>query len=372
MNKILSIVWYKVLPAQYGGQKGITLFNKYLGKEISLTCLCSKENQTEEQLTYKLISKLPKSKTQFLNPKIWVSIIRYAKKEKATHIIIEHPYHGIAGWFAKKFTGAKLIIHTHNIEYLRFKKLGKWWWRLLYIYEKWSHRRADLSLFKTEVDKQTTITNFNLQDSRCALQLYGIDTDEKFPEKQSAKNIITKKHNLKSDERLILFAGTLDYMPNAKAVELIYKEIAPKLLNDNQNVKIIICGRNKEQKFQYLKNLSHPMIIQAGEVKDIYNYFAAADVFINPVLSTAGIQTKNIDALGVGCPVVCFTETAVPAEYKISDKFLIATENYNWDQFYQNILSALKLSSIEISKQEMSHLYWNQTIKGILEYINKH
>lgn len=372
MNKILSIVWYKVLPAHYGGQKGIVLFNKYVGKEIALTCLCSKENQSEEQLSYKLISELPKSKTQFVNPLIWFKIIRTAKKEQATHLIIEHPYHGIAGWLTKLFTGIKLIVHAHNIEYLRFKELGKWWWPLLRFYEKWTHRRADLSLFKTEADKQLAIAKFKLNPTRCTIQLYGIDPEEVTPNKNLARSIISKRHNIKDDEKILLFSGTLDYAPNAKAVENIYTEIAPRLTSDNQKVKIIICGRNKDKNFQYLKDLSHPTIIQAGEVEDINQYFAAADVFINPVLLAAGIQTKMIDALSIGCPVVCFNQTALPPEYKISDKRIFTTENDNWDIFYQNILSAFNPSSKEFSQQDLNSLFWRQSIKGVLEYINAH
>ncbi len=49
----------------------------------------------------------------------------------------------------KWFTGVKLIVHSHNIEGLRWKTLGKWWWKGLWIYEKWVHRQADLQLFQT-------------------------------------------------------------------------------------------------------------------------------------------------------------------------------------------------------------------------------
>lgn len=41
MSKILSIVWYKVLPPVFGGQKGIAGFNKHLAKHHPLVCLCS-------------------------------------------------------------------------------------------------------------------------------------------------------------------------------------------------------------------------------------------------------------------------------------------------------------------------------------------
>lgn len=40
--KIVSLVWHRILPAQYGRQKGTALFNQHLGRLAELTCLCSK------------------------------------------------------------------------------------------------------------------------------------------------------------------------------------------------------------------------------------------------------------------------------------------------------------------------------------------
>ncbi len=326
MEKILSVVWYKVLPAKYGGQKGIALFNKYLAREAELVCLCSKNNEPGGKVNYKLIPGLPVSKTQFINSFCWHKIISTVKKEKITHLILEHPYHGIAGWLAKKIHGVKLIVHSHNIEALRFKETGSRWWRLLAIYEKWVHRQANLNLFKTEDELQYAVANFGLNKEKCLVTHYGIDPEEKRPDQGVAKNIIAERHNILPPEKILLFAGTLDYKPNATAVENIYKEIAPRLAESNFQGRIIICGRNKLPSFQYLNSLSHPMVINAGEAEDIENYFAAADVFINPVLTGGGVQTKVIDALSYGFGVVAF-------RYMLEKNMRIATDNF----YFQSI-----------------------------------
>ena len=41
---ILSLVSYKFLPPDMGGQKGIAFFNRYLSKQTNLICVTIKEN----------------------------------------------------------------------------------------------------------------------------------------------------------------------------------------------------------------------------------------------------------------------------------------------------------------------------------------
>ena len=137
MTKILSIVWYKVHPAIFGGQKGIAGFNKELAREYSLVCLCSFNNEAGLETNYQVLPKLPVHKKQFLSPRCWETIRQVALKEKPTHIILEHPYHGIAAVKASRATGAKIILHAHNIESQRFRQLGKVWWWPLHFFEKW-------------------------------------------------------------------------------------------------------------------------------------------------------------------------------------------------------------------------------------------
>ena len=142
--KILSIVSYKILPAEFGGQKGISFFNKYLARYYPLTCLCSQNNTVMDDIGYKVLPLLPVNKIQFLHPGVKKKIRSITKRENATHIILEHPYHAIAANYAKKHTGAKLIIHAHNIESERFRIMERWWWRLLRKYEKWTFKNPCL------------------------------------------------------------------------------------------------------------------------------------------------------------------------------------------------------------------------------------
>lgn len=368
MTRIISIVWYKVLPPKFGGQKGIANFNKYLSKQYSLVCLCSKNNEPADDIPYKVLPDLPVSKWQFLNPFCWKKIKDGAKKEKATHIILEHPYHGIAACKAKKSTGAKLILHSHNIESERFRRTGKWWWRLLRRYEKWVHREADLLLFKTGSDKNFAINYFEVDPDKCIIIPYGIEQTV-LPDRSVAGQLLRQRHNIKTEDKILLFGGTRDYEPNAKAVEKIYTEIAPQLASDNFPFKIIICGRNKEPSFQYLEKLSHPYVIAAGEVGDMEYYFAAASVFINPVQHGGGIQVKNIDALAHHCNLVCFENMIEKETVAVARDKVFTASQEDWPAFIQQIKKAASYTG-ETPPSFFEHYDWAHSIARLMDRIN--
>ncbi len=340
MEKILSIVWYKVLPAVFGGQKGIASFNQHLAEHFPLTCLCSANNQPDSTISYKLLPILPLNKWQFINPACHAKIKAIARSENTRCIILEHPYHALAAYKACKATAARLVVHSHNIESQRFKLIGKWWWRILAHYEKWIHRKADLNIFKTVQDQDYALLHFGLDPGKCMIASYGIDAPV-VPERSEAIALLRKRHAVLPGEKILLFAGTLDYTPNAKAVESIYNELAPRLSKEHTAIKIIICGRNRFPAFQYLKKYTHPLVIQAGEIEDISNYFAAADVFINPAEWSGGIQTKNIDALSYHCNVVCFDNMVERETIQVASNKLFTAKTADWNSFTQQIITAI-------------------------------
>lgn len=321
----------------FGGQKGIAHFNQYLSRYYPLVCACSDDNQPPEGLPYKVLPVLPKGQKQVINPLYWRKVKQIARQEKASVIILEHPYHGIAAWLAARATGSRLIVHSHNIESNRFRQIDKWWWPLLQRYEKWVHRRASLSLFKTQEDQQWAIQHFRLSPEKCLIIPYGVERPRLV---QQAGDTIRKQYNIAPGEKILLFAGTLDYEPNAKAVRDIFSEIMPRLRTAGIAFRIFICGRNRFPAFQYLNKLTDATVTMAGEVASISPYFMAADVFINPVLSGGGIQTKNVDAIAHGCNTVCFRSQATGMPLDECGAKLNIAANGNWDNFVSLIIQA--------------------------------
>lgn len=365
MKNFLSIVWCRVLPPEYGGQKGIALFNDHLGRKVPLTCLCSRNNTTNLPLTYRLSNELPVSRFQFWNPSIRKKVLQYIKENSFSHIIIEHPYHAWLGKYKKKY-GFRFIVHAHNIEYLRMKARGKWWWPLIKGTERSAFRLADHILFKTETDKEKAINVFDLDPEKCLVVPYGCNETGQPAITGSFKELIKKRHGILPEEKIILFAGTLDYEPNAKAKEIIFKHIIPLLQKRKFPFRFILCGALPVKRITELNKM--PCMTAAGFVPLLHEYLQAADVFINPVSSGSGIQTKNMDAIATGCNVVTtkFAGEGLPS-YLLDEKLFISPDN-DWEKFTDNIIKACT-ANMPVPDRFYKEFYWSAIIEKLLPAI---
>lgn len=340
-GKVLSIVWYNVLPAKYGGQHAIASFNQALGEEVELVCLFSSDNQPDSILSYKLLPLLQPGKRSLISLDTFAIIRKVILQEKPKTIIVEHPYLAIVVQHLARLSDARVIVRSHNLEYERFKTIGKWWWPLLYLFEKRAHQKADVSVFIAEQDMQKAIFTFRLDPEKC-LYFPPILEPIHLGNKQAAQNVIKAKHGIPENHQLLLFAGTLDYLPNAEAVTFIYHHLAPLIASRHLPYHIIICGRNHYPNFQYLNNYHHPNVTNAGEQLSMDEYYAAADVFINPVQKGGGMQIKNLTALQHHLNIVVNEKVLDASVYDAARNKCFVVIDCNAEAFLIQIEQALK------------------------------
>ena len=231
--KILSLVSYQFLPPRMGGQKGIALFNEYLGQKLDLHCVCTQNNDPRFAGSYRISNIISNSKTRYFNPVYFFRLRKIIRSEQITHLILEHPYYAWLALLLKWFCGVKLVVHSHNIESSRFKSMGKWWWGIMWHYEKFVHSRANLNFFIQEDDRLFAIKHYKLNPGKCHAITYGIEMDKapSADERHAARQTICSTWNISPTDKLLLFNGTLDYKPNRDALDLILEKINPLLMN---------------------------------------------------------------------------------------------------------------------------------------------
>lgn len=341
-----------------GGQKGIALFYQYLGEQLPVTII-GVGNQQAADFNGTFLPILGISKLRYINPLLFSKIKKILQRDHCTHLILEHPYFGWLGILLKRACNFLLVIHSHNIESLRFKSTGKWWWNILWNYEKFTHRNADINFFITEEDRRYAIENFKLPPLNCYTITYGCEMNS-FPskvEKALARNKIEELYNIKAEEKILLFNGTLNYKPNLDAVNVILNQINPILkAAKNFNYKIIICGKDLPETYNNLKVWSNENIIYAGFVDDITTYFKAADIFINPIIDGGGIKTKLVEALGYNVNGVSTASGAIGIPNHVTGKKLAVIPDGDWISFSKAIVQA-DLNT-EIPHAFFEHFYW--------------
>lgn len=358
MANVLSIVTYKIFPAKLGGQKGIALFNEYFSKQENLFCFTIKDNDPP-LAAYKVFNLLANNKLRYVNVFNFGLIKKIIRENNITHIICEHPYYGWMAFLLKYFCKVKVIIHSHNIEAERFRTVGKWWWKILWYYEKWIHSKADFTFCITEQDRSYFYKNYKIPYEKSTVITYGISWNSVpgLIEKKETKNLLLKKYSLSAETKLFLFNGTLDYGPNLNAVKNIVEKINPLFIQKNIPYKMIICGKGLPDEMNELKNYSDQNIIYAGFVDDISIYFKGADVFINPVTDGGGIKTKLVEALGYNMNAVSTFNGAIGVDETICNGKLFLSENHHWQSFASGMELAVQLDQ-SIPPEFFDHFYW--------------
>jgi glycosyltransferase involved in cell wall biosynthesis len=368
MSTIISIVSYPFLPAKTGGQKGIALFYKFFSKYCRLICFTTKNNNPASAL-YAVNNTISNSPLRYINIFLLFPIYRQIKKQNATHLLLEHPYYGWLGVLLKTVSGVKLVLHSHNIEFLRWKGLNKWWWKILAAYEKGTHRKADYNFFKTDEDRAYAIATFGLLPEKCSTITYGIEW-ESLPaanERKQCRAQLQQLYAIPDGTTIFLFNGSLDYAPNLQAVKTILEKINPLLLSSGTAYKLLICGRGLPPAMDELRAYAGKNIIYTGFVDDISVYFKGADTFINPVTEGGGIQTKLVEALGYNCTVISTRQGAIGIPPATTGNKMKVVDNGDWEGFAQAMQASANNSDTPTAF--FDHFYWQHIAEKAAHFI---
>ena len=352
MVKVISLIPYPFLPAKNGGQKNIALFNQHFAQQVEFKAI-TVSNNDNSLATYETLPMFSASIIRYLNPFYIPRICKLIRKEKTSHLMIEHPYMGWLALVIKWFTSVSFIIHSHNIESLRFKSIGKWWWKILWHYERFIHIHADHSFFITEEDRQYAIQHFGIPADKAWVVTFGIERNQcpTKEEKLQAFKQVRQQYGILDEEHLLLFAGAFNYGPNMDAYKVIRDQICPALDKLRFPYKMLVCGGGLEMEKPTFSN-----IIIAGFVKDIHLYFKAADVFVNPIMDGGGIKTKLVEALGNNTNAVSTEKGSIGLNQALTgDKLLIVTQNDL--QLFANMIIAMSAKEANTPTAFFEHFY---------------
>lgn len=345
-----------------GGQKGIAIFCKYLGAQNKLTCASVKSNNKTLAENYELIDVFSNKKLRYANFFNLKKIKKIVIERNINNVITEHPYMAWIGWLLKKQLKIKWFVHSHNIEFERFKTLNKWWYRILKKYETWAYKNADAVFFKTPEDILFAIKHKMVMPDNAALVPYGVELKEMPHDVQQQKEKVFATHKIPAGCTLIFFNGALSYKPNTDALRFILDEINPLLQQQkNLNYRILICGKDLPSSFKKLKTYTDKNVIYAGFVDDITAYFKAADIFLNPIITGGGVKTKVIDAISFGATVISCKTGAAGIHLKACGNKINIVKDNDAAAFVYKILQASH-QQISTPASYYDYYYWGNII----------
>jgi glycosyltransferase involved in cell wall biosynthesis len=123
-------------------------------------------------------------------------------------------------------------------------------------------------------------------------------------------------------EPIIGMVGSLFYRPNVQAVNWFGRYVWPLVRKARPDAQWWIVGNRPTRSVRRWGRLADVTV--TGYVPDLLPYFARMRVFVNPVESELGVQSKVIVAMAAGRPVVITPGAAAGIDYEGAAPFLIA------------------------------------------------
>ncbi len=352
MANLLVIVSYKVFPAHMGGQKGIVLFYQYLQAHHRLHLAVSHDNEADK-VPYPVEKTLHAHRRMAFNLFKLPALYRMVRRHQIQCVIAEHSYTAWLALALRRLTGVPFMIHSHNNEASRFRQMGKPGWKLYGRYERWIHRKANFNFFKTEEEKTAAIAAYGLAEKRCLVVPYGIETK---PVIKDAKALVKSRYSIIS-RYIFYFNGTLDYTPNRQAVEYLVETINPLLTAAGLDFTILISGKWLSEDLQ--KRIAASNTIRyLGFADDAGLLYAAADLFLNPVLNDSGIKTKVVEALAHHCTVVSTVAGAAGIPTQLCPQKLLTAADGDWTAFAETIHTSLRQPAGNTPEAFFAYFAW--------------
>jgi glycosyltransferase involved in cell wall biosynthesis len=201
-------------------------------------------------------------------------------------------------------------------------------------------RRYEVEIMKA-FDSGTVVAHFDRdyllnQDNSLNLSVVPMGVDLKYfqPLKvnnDSNREDVTEKQNMTltvqedfADDRSknLLFTGTMNYFPNSDAVIYFCNNVFPLIQKRYPDATFYIVGNHPTEQIRRLADQKG--VVVTGYVPDIRPYFEKASVFVAPLRAGSGIQTKNLEAMAMGIPIVTTSIGAMGLEAETDTELLIA------------------------------------------------
>lgn len=138
----------------------------------------------------------------------------------------------------------------------------------------------------------------------------------------------------------LVFTGQMDYLPNVDGVVDFAHNVLPRLRQKLPNLRFLVVGRSPSMPVRALERV--PGVEVTGEVEDIRPYLAQSWVFVAPLRIAQGVQSKVLEAMAMGVPVVCSSRVfAGLADGEFSDRHHLRVAR-NHDEFVEATLGLLR------------------------------
>lgn len=224
--------------------------------------------------------------------------------------------------------GLPVVLRAHNVESALCAQQAdlargprRWHYRhqrpKLLAYESRACADADLCLALTAADA-ARFTTLAPAGARIAVVPAGVDLDAYAP-LASAPSTTT---SLPAAPPSVLFAGTMNYPPNADAALWFLDAIWPEVLRRVPDATFTIVGKHPSKALR--RRAEGRRVIVTGLVEDVRPWLARASVCVAPLRLGGGMRIKILQAMSMGKAMVSTTLGAEGIDVEDGRELLLA------------------------------------------------
>jgi len=249
-----------------------------------------------------LLSNIPYQISRFVKKDYKVKLISLLNQNKYDYILLETVYLTPYIPLIKRYSSAKVLLRTHNMEYEIWERLykGANWGVSKLLYQWLAHQMFRYESFRLhDIDYLIAIS---IRELLMFKAFYPSLNGMVVPITWNASKESYQK-TLKSNAQNIslFFIGSLDWKPNQEGLFWFLSKVWPLCYARFPHLTFYVAGRNMPDK---IKQLNIDGVIMMGEVKDAYSFVNQHDIAIVPLLSGSGMRAKIIEAMALGKVII--------------------------------------------------------------------
>ncbi|MDR1792859.1 MAG: glycosyltransferase family 4 protein [Bacteroidales bacterium] len=279
---------------------------------------------------------------RFYSPQMETKIIQTLQKEKYDFVLLETIYLSDYVDVIKKYSTAKIILRSHNVEHLIWERIAK--------NQHFGLKKAYLSLLAKQLKK------YELQNIAKYDAIFCISEHDKCYFYQQNANLHLFLIPFTVLPKIILYAenqtdtpcnlfslASMDWQPNKEGLQWFIDKVWDKIHAAYPSLSLVIAGRN----IPHWQSVPQKNIIIVGEVENAEKFMQENGILIVPLWAGSGIRIKIIEAMSLSKVVITTSigMQGIDAQHKkellianTADEFLSAVDFcINNPKEYKNI-----------------------------------
>lgn len=384
MKKIMMLLPLDIFPPVYGTGTLVYNFIKYISKNNKVHALLSRLHSQHGKIDIVHenvnISYCPRSifdrfrVLSFLfNPFYFKSAYQIMKNFNSDIIHCEVLWTAFAGIFLKKRFNKPMVLVEHNVEYLKFRSIGKpaYFTYFLKEIERIACRYADKVVTLSEIDKRNLVNLYGISRDKIEVISPSLDLGI-FKYTEEGRKAIRKKYNMSEENVILTFVGTLESPPNIAAVKHITEKIYPIVIEKYPESKFLIIGRNANHVSKYKeKNMLFTGYLERS---DLIDHLSASDIVMVPIDSGSGIRVKILEAAACSRSIIATEKGAEGLNFVNENEIILTPGNHEFVAGVINLIEdrGLRKTLGENARKKVEAQYsWERMIEKFEKIYNE-